>query len=53
MAGGDGLTWTGWGKAGERARTSPGFESLSDVMVGGHEYISDPQDALSIQQHRE
>lgn len=37
-------------KAGERARTCPGFESLSDVMVGGHEYISDPQGALSIQQ---
>lgn len=35
-------------KAGERARTWPGFESLSDVMVGGHEDISDPQDALSI-----
>lgn len=35
-------------KAGERARTSPGFESLSDAMVGCHEYISDPHDALSL-----
>lgn len=40
-------------KAGERARTSPGFESLSDAMVGCHEYISDPQDALSLQHRRE
>jgi len=43
--------------AGERARTCPGFESLSDVMVGWHEYISDPHDALSdalsIQHRRE
>lgn len=53
VAAGDGLTWTGWGRAGERARTCPGFESLSGVMVGGHEYISDPHDALSIQTHRE